>query len=93
MPIPEQRVDVVAVDMADDEDLQIVQVHVEYLRPADPQCLQHAVRRCGAVARGQGQQDYTCKHLIYLHLTECLQAVSHDVPHNGGKRLRASTFR
>ena len=27
--IPEQRVDVVAVDMADDEDPRIVQVHVE----------------------------------------------------------------
>ena len=47
--------------MADDEDLQIVQVHVEHLRPADPQCLQHAVRRCGAVARGQ--REHVRRHV------------------------------
>ena len=58
--IPQQRVDVVAVDVADHENLQVVQVHVEDLRGADPQRLQHAVRGLGAVAGRQRQHVRGC---------------------------------
>ena len=53
--IPQQRVHLAAVDVADHEDLQVVHVHVEHTRRAEPQGFQHAVGSLGTVARRQRQ--------------------------------------
>ena len=54
--IPQHRVHVVALHVADDEDLQIVHVHVEHARGAEAHRLQDAAGRGRVFASGERER-------------------------------------
>ena len=53
--IPQQRIHLVAADVADHQNLQVVQVHVQHMRRTETQRLQDAVGGGGAVTGGKGE--------------------------------------
>ena len=57
--VPQQAVDLVAVHVADDQDLEVFHVHVEHAGGAEAERLQDAVRGGGAVAARQREPSAT----------------------------------